>query len=200
MECLHLSAKRHRFIIWWGRRLKGPIIPVWFIGWESPFCFEGSVKNPSIWKESLPWIVSSDTLCTREEFGRVTYWSQTLRSWKRMDASEIYSKRLNAKEMIFPKEKNYFFQSQMDESKPLRGDQELRTSTLITAATDSKEMVTLTFLENQKGLFHNLTTRFQMPVEAINDFWSMLGSFIYLHHVDPRVKLYSPRGIIPLFH
>ena len=26
---------------------------------------------------------SLDTLCTREEFGRVTYWLQTLRSWKR---------------------------------------------------------------------------------------------------------------------
>ena len=26
---------------------------------------------------------SSDTLCTRGEFGRVTYWSQTLRSWRR---------------------------------------------------------------------------------------------------------------------
>ena len=34
-----------------------------------------------------------------------------------MDASEIYSKRLNAKEVIFPKEKREFiFQSQMDES------------------------------------------------------------------------------------
>ena len=34
-----------------------------------------------------------------------------------MDASEIYSKRLNAKEIIFPKENgNSFFQSQMDES------------------------------------------------------------------------------------
>ena len=29
--------------------------------------------------------------------------------------------------------------------------------------------------------------------EAINDFWSMSGSFIYRHHVEPRVKLYSPR-------
>ena len=35
-----------------------------------------------------------------------------------MDASEIYSKRLNAKEVIFPKEK-LIFQPQMDESKPL---------------------------------------------------------------------------------
>ena len=29
--------------------------------------------------------------------------------------------------------------------------------------------------------------------EAINDFWSMSGNFIYLHHVEPRVKIYSPR-------
>ena len=34
-----------------------------------------------------------------------------------MDASEIYSKRLNAKEVISPKEnENFIFQSQMDES------------------------------------------------------------------------------------
>ena len=33
-----------------------------------------------------------------------------------MDPSEIYSKRLNAKEVMFAKEKeNLFFQSQMDE-------------------------------------------------------------------------------------
>ena len=29
--------------------------------------------------------------------------------------------------------------------------------------------------------------------EAINDFWSMSGNIIYRHHVEPRVKLYSPR-------
>ena len=29
--------------------------------------------------------------------------------------------------------------------------------------------------------------------EAFNDFWSMLGNFIFRHHVEPRVKLYSPR-------
>ena len=27
----------------------------------------------------------------------------------------------------------------------------------------------------------------------MNDFWSMSGNFIYRHHVEPRVKLYSPR-------
>ena len=29
--------------------------------------------------------------------------------------------------------------------------------------------------------------------EARNDFWSMSGNSIYRHHVEPRVKLYSPR-------
>ena len=29
--------------------------------------------------------------------------------------------------------------------------------------------------------------------EARNDFRSMSGNFIYRHHVEPRVKLYSPR-------
>ena len=41
-----------------------------------------------------------------------------------LDASEIYSKRLNAKEVIFPKHGEFVFQSQMDESKPL---EEIRT-------------------------------------------------------------------------
>ena len=29
--------------------------------------------------------------------------------------------------------------------------------------------------------------------EAMNDFWSMSGNFMYRHHVEPRVQLYSPR-------
>ena len=36
--------------------------------------------------------------------------------------------------------------------------------------------------------------------EAINDFWSMSGSFIYRHHVESRVILYSPREDHSLFH
>ena len=36
--------------------------------------------------------------------------------------------------------------------------------------------------------------------EARNDFWSMSGDFTYRHHVEPRVKLYSPREEHSLFH
>ena len=48
-----------------------------------------------------------------------------------MDASEIYSKRLNAKEVIFPKEREFIFPIADGRIKTPEGDQELRTSTLI---------------------------------------------------------------------
>ena len=49
-----------------------------------------------------------------------------------MDASEIYAKRLNAKEVIFPKENGKFIFPVADgRIKISGGDQELRTSTLI---------------------------------------------------------------------
>ena len=67
------------------------------------FYCERSVKNPSIWKESLTWIVPR----IRSERGGI--WKgdvviADLEELETMDASEIYSKRLNAKEVIFPKQ------------------------------------------------------------------------------------------------
>ena len=48
-----------------------------------------------------------------------------------MDASEIYSKRLNAKEVIFPKQGEFIFPIADGQTKTFGGDQDLRTSTLI---------------------------------------------------------------------
>ena len=48
-----------------------------------------------------------------------------------MDASEIYSKRLNAKEVIFPKEGEFTFPIADGRIETPGEDQELRTSTLI---------------------------------------------------------------------
>ena len=110
-----------------------------------------------------------------------------------MDASEIHSKlkRLNAKEVIFPKQGEFIFPIADGRIKTPGGDQDLRTSTLV---RHRPKRVILTFLENQKGLFHNLKTHFRIAGEAVNDFWSMSGNFMFRHHVEPRVnKLYSPR-------
>ena len=40
-----------------GNHLKGPIIPFGSLVELSPYNCEGSVENPSIWKESFTWIV-----------------------------------------------------------------------------------------------------------------------------------------------
>ena len=46
-----------------------------------------------------------------------------------MDASEIYSKRLNAKEVIFPKEGEFILPIADGRIKTLGGNQDLRTPT-----------------------------------------------------------------------
>ena len=106
---------------------------------------------------------SSDTLCTRRIWkGDVLI--ADLEELETMDASDIYSKRLNAKEVIFPKQGEFIFPIADGRIKTPGGDQELRTPTLI-REHKFEERVTLTFLENQKGLFHNHTTHFRMRVK-----------------------------------
>ena len=106
-----------------------------------------------------------------------------------MDASEMYSKRLNAKEVIFPKEKGEFIFPIADGRIKLPGgDQELRTSTLIRERPIRGESH-VDFLGESEGSLPPLPD----AGGAINDFWSMLGNFMCRHHVEPRVKLYSPR-------
>ena len=49
------------------------------------------------------------------------------------------------------------------------------------------------FLGESEGSFPQPNDSLPVAGEAMNDFWSMSGSFIYRHHVEPRVKFYSPR-------
>ena len=110
-----------------------------------------------------------------------------------MDASEIYSKRPNAKEVKFPKEKGEFIFPIADgRLKTPGGDQELRTSTLVRHRPIQGESH-IDFLGESEGSLPQPHDSLPVAGEAMNDFWSMSGSFIYRHHVEPRVKLYSPR-------
>ena len=110
-----------------------------------------------------------------------------------MDASEIYSKRLNAKEVIFPKEKGEFiFPIEDGRIKPLGGDQDLRTSTLVRHRPIQGEGH-IDFLGESEGSLPQPQDSLPVAGEAINDYWSMSGDFIHHHHVESRVKLYSPR-------
>ena len=49
------------------------------------------------------------------------------------------------------------------------------------------------FLGESEGSLPQPQDSFPDASEAKSDFWSMSGSFIYRHHVEPRVTLYSPR-------
>ena len=51
----------------------------------------------------------------------------------------------------------------------------------------------MTFFGESEGSLPPPHDSFLDAGEAINDFWSMSGNFIYRHHVEPRVKLYTPR-------
>ena len=109
-----------------------------------------------------------------------------------MDASEIYSKRLKAKEVIFPQTRRIHFPIADGRIKTPGGDQDLRTSTLVRHRPIQGKS-NIDFLGESEGSFPKPQESFPDAGEAINDFWSMSGSFKNRHHVEPRVKLYSPR-------
>ena len=109
-----------------------------------------------------------------------------------MDASEIYSERLNAKEVIFPKQGEFIFPIADGRIKFAGGDQELRTSTLIRERPIRGESH-VDFLGESEGSLSPPQDSYLDAGEAGNDFWSVSGNIIYRHHVESRVKLYSPR-------
>ena len=75
-------------------------------GWVLPYFCERPVKNPSIWKESLAWIVPRIRSVRGENLER---WHNGCRHWGVGDDGRIRNllkkKDSNAMEVIFPKEK-----------------------------------------------------------------------------------------------
>ena len=68
----------------------------------------------------------------------------------------------------------------------------MRTSTSIRQRPIQGES-NIDFLGESEGSLPPPHDSFQDAGEAINDFWSMSGNFKNRHHVEPGVKLYSPR-------
>ena len=115
-----------------------------------------------------------------------------------MDASESYSKRLDSKEVIFPKENGTFiFPAADGRAKLSGGDQDLRTCTLIRQRPIRGEGH-LDFLGESEGSLPPPHDSFPDAGEAINDFWSMSAKLhIPPHHVEPSQTLLAERRIIP---
>ena len=135
---------------------------------------------------------SSETHCTRREFGRVTYWLQTLRSWRRWTHRKSTQKTQCERGDISQRKRKNYFPVADGRIKLPGGDQDLRTSTLIRQRPIQGESH-LDFLRESEGSLPPPHDSFLDAGEAINDFWSMSRNFMYRHHVEPRVKLYLPR-------
>ena len=93
---------------------------------------------------------------------------------------------------ISQRQRRIYFSNRRWTNQTLGGDQDLRTSTLIRQRPVRGESH-LDFLGESEGSLPPPHDSFPDAGEAIYDFWSMSGNFIYRHHVEPRAKLYSPR-------
>ena len=175
-----------------GQPFEGPIIPFGSLVEYHPITAKDQSRIHQFGKKVLP------VLFPRIRVVRAGIWKGNvlvadLQELETMDASEIYSKRLNAKEVIFPKESGEFtFPIADGRIKLSGGDQELRTSTLMRERPIRGESH-VDFLGESEGSLPQPHDSFPDAGEAMNDFWSVSGNFIYRHHVDPRVKLYLPR-------
>ena len=174
-----------------GQPFKGPIIPFGSLVEYHPIAAKDQSRIHQFGKKVLPRLSLGYALYA----GRI--WKgdvlvADLEEFEPMDASEINSERLNAKEVIFPKQGEFIFPIADGRIKTPGGDQDLRTSTLVRHRPIQGES-TIDFLGESQGSLPPPQDSFPDAGEAINDFWSMSGNFIYRHHVEPRVKLYSPR-------
>ena len=174
-----------------GQPFKGPIVPFGLLVEYYPITAKDQSRIHQFGKKVLPGLFLGYALYAGGIWkGDVLI--ADLEELETMDASEIYSKRLNAKEVIFPKQGEFIFPIADGRIKTPGGDQELRTSTLVRHRPVQGES-NIDFLGEWEGSLPQPHDSFPDAGEAINDFWSMSGSFIYRHHVELRVALYSPR-------
>ena len=129
----------------------------------------------------------------REESGKETLWSQTLKNWRWTHQN---SRRLNAKEVLTPQRSGNFIFPVADGTVENPGrDRRLKPSTSIRDRPEQGEEPEILRGESD-GLSSPILLQDESTLddaEAKNDFWTITGDSIYRHHVEPRVKLYMPK-------
>ena len=162
-----------------GKPFEGPIIPFGSLVEYHPITSKDQYRIHQFGKKVLPGLFLGYALYAGGIWkGDVLI--ADLEELETMDASEIYSKRLNANEVIFPKEGEFTFPIADGRIKTPGGDQELRTSTLIRPRPIQGEGH-VDFVGESEGSLPQPHDSFPDAGEAMNDFWSMSGSFIYRH-------------------
>ena len=200
MVCYSYLRKVLRSVVWW----EDPIWEtfweticrtdhsVWFTGWALPYFCERPVKNPSIWEESLtwifPWIRSVRGVNLEGWHNGRTHWG----IGKDGRIGNLFSKNQCKESDVSQRKWKIHFPVADGRIKFIGRDRELRTFFWIRDHPIRGEEQR-DFLGESEGSLSSSQDLLPDAGEATHDFWSMSGNFIYRHHVEPRVKLYSPR-------
>ena len=175
-----------------GEPFNGPIIPFGSLVECHPISAKDQSRIHQLGKKILPGLFLGYALYTGGIWkGDILV--ADIEELETMDASEIYSKRLNAKEVFSQRKWKILIPVADGRIKFVGGDQELRTSTLIRDHPIRGEDQRYFLGESEGSSPPPPQDSYLDAGEARNDFWSISGNFIYRHHVEPRVKLYSPR-------
>ena len=165
---------------------------VWFIGWVLPYFCERPLKNPSFLKESLALIVLWIRSVRR---WNLEGWQNNCRHWGVGNDGRIghLLKKTQCKGCNISQRKWKISCSSRRWTEPnFLEEIRMRTSSLIRERPIRGESH-VDFLGESEGSLPPPHDSFPDAGEAINEFWSMSGNFIFRHHVETRVKLYSPK-------
>ena len=110
---------------------------------------------------------------------------------EKLDASEIYPRRINAKVILIrQKDDEFIFPFPDGTAKMLGRDHEFGEPTLRREQTVRSEDLSGE-LQSEPG--ESQLTESTDDAEALAVFWSIQGDFICRHHNQPRVQLYVPK-------
>ena len=116
-----------------------------------------------------------------------------------MDASEIYSKRLNAKEVIFPKPGEFIFPIADGRIKTPGEEQELRTSTFV-RPRPSRGECHIDFLGKSEGSLPQPHDSLPDAGEAMNDFGPCQEASFTAITLNPESNFTRRENNHSLFH
>ena len=196
---LHLSAKNSRSLVWWGRRPMEDVLgnhlkdrSFFLVHWLSITLFLRKTSQESI---NLERNAHLDCWICIVRGENLEGWRTGRRPWGVGDDGRIgnlLEKTQCERGDISQRKWKFYFPAADGRINTPGGDQELRTPTL-TREHPIRGEGHVDFLGEWEGSLPPPHDSFPDAGEAINDCWSISGNFIYRHHVEPRVKLYSPR-------
>ena len=173
-----------------GEPFKGPVFPLGAMVEHYPISARDESRLHQYGKKVLPGIFLGYALIA-VEFGKDTFWSQTLRNWKNMNASEIHPRRINAKEVLISHRREEFIFPVADGTAKLsERDNEFREPTRRREQTVRSEDLSGGL---QGEPVESQPTESKDDAEARSEFWSIQGDFIYRHHNEPHVQHSVPK-------